>query len=95
MPSGHETGGPMNNTASKERSLRFRVRAETSDGKPVVAFGVAKPGGPGAHAFTFAGDVRQIERFAAELMRAAADARLMALMESRRKPRPANRGAVR
>lgn len=85
----------MSSTASRERILRFRVRAETIVGKPVVAFGVAKPGGPGAHAFIFAGDVQQIERFAAELMCAAGDARLMALMESRRKPRPANRGAVR
>lgn len=86
MPSGHETGGPMKNTISKERSLRFLVHAETSNGKPLVLFGVEKTRGPGAPAFAYAGDVREIERFAADLMRAAADARLMALMESRRQP---------
>lgn len=76
----------MNNAAASERTMRFRVHAETSNGRPIILFGVEKTRGPGAHAFAYAGDVREIERFAAELMRAAADARLMALMESRRQP---------
>jgi hypothetical protein len=85
----------MNGSVTKERRLWFEVKAEAVGEKPIVAFAVAKQGGPGPRMFTFAGDAGQIERLAAELMRAAADARLMALMESRRKPRPANRRAVR
>ena len=36
----------MNNTATSERILRFRVNPEVIAGKPVVAFGVVKTGGP-------------------------------------------------
>lgn len=77
--------------ASKRAALRYRIEPEVVDGKPVVAFGMAKRGGP-VQVFTFAGDVGLIEGLAADLMRAASAARLMALMESRNKER---RGAGR
>ena len=74
----------MNGGGTKERSLRFEVRVDAVAGKPIVGFAVAKPGGAGPRFFTFAGYADEIDRLAADLTRAVAEARLLALVQSRR-----------
>ena len=83
----------MHESTTKNGAVLYRLRAAVVDGRPVIALALAKGGDPSKSIFSCRGGVEDFEALAADLLRAVADARLMALMESRRRSPRAGREA--
>lgn len=83
----------MHESTTKNGAVLYRLRAAVVDGRPVIGLVMKDGRDPARPIFTCISGVEDFEALAADLLRAVADARLMALMESRRRSPQAGREA--